>query len=497
MTVIVSGFAPDNATPGSFRNSVFGAGLVQIAGLPVRVLSLGNKTSGGTMTADQDILPVGSELDADTLLGTGSECATVCYGALAAGGATVFAAPVAEPASGPVASQVTVLVGGSPTRNGTIRCRVGAKAFAVGVASAEATTVTATNITAAVNGLVRAQVTSTVNTSTSTILNRNTGARGNQLLFWWDLSDAPGVTLTVTGGTPIHSNLVPFASGAGADSVSNVLALAVGDLYDFIASPHNDTTNMGLIKAHMAAEALPGVSHLEHAIFAIFGTYAAASSLSTSTLNDYRSTLVWSTYLENSVAWYCGYVAGRRANISAQQPNFKWGLTPECTIVGAQPHAVKGDNPSPAVIKNALNNGLCVLKTSGADVVIVRGIITHCLSGSSSDFRARDWGDVDVTDAINKGIGALWAAHTQSNMWAEPDDPTGAPAGAGTTTPKIWNSALYSYMLDRQENGWVYKVAQDPPQSEWDYGRGCIMSAVPVHVKPKSFQLGSNVNQTA
>lgn len=497
MAIYVSGFDPTNPTPGSYRASVFRAGLVKLAGIPMRVCVLGNKTSAGTAVADTDILPIDSEATADALLGTGSECATGCYGVLSAGDATCYAAPIAEPTSGPVASQVTVLVGGSPTRNGTIRMRIGAKAFGVGVTLSEATTVTATSINTAVNALVGAQVTSTVNTSTATILNRNTGARGNQLLIWWDLSDAPGVTLTVTGGTPIHATLVPFASGAGTDSVANQLANMAAEQFDFIASCPNDATNMGLIKTHMASESTPGTSHLEHAIYAICGTYAAATSLATSTLNDVRSTLVWSTYLENSVAWIAGFVAGRRCSVVAQQPNHKWANTVECIINGAQKHAFKGDNPTPAVIKNALNNGLCVLKTSNADVVIVRGITTSCLNGTAQDHRARDWNEADVIDRVNVDIGQLWLGVTSSNMWAEPDDPTGAAPEPGVITPLLWKSRVSDYTAKRVADGWLHKVktAENPPQVEWSEDNQCIMMALPIFTKPKSYILAANINQ--
>lgn len=497
MAIIVAGFSPDNAVPGSYRASVFGAGLVSIGSLPVKVLCLGNKTSAGSWTADQDVMPITAEADADTYLGVGSECATCCYGALSVGGVSVYAAPVAEPTAGPVASTITIAFGGAATKSGTIRFRAAGKAFAVGVAVGDATTAVATNTTAAANGLTRAQVTATTSTSSTVITNRNTGARGNQLLLWWDSSDVPGLTVTVTGGTPIRSNLVPFASGAGTDSVTTVLSLLTGDTYDFIASPHNDATNMGLIKTQLASEAMPGISHLEHAVYAIMGTYAAATSLATSTLNDERSTLVWSTYLENSVAWWAGKIAAKRASIVRQTPNYKWGKTPICLMEGAQAHAYKGDIPGAATQKNALNNGLCVLTSNGADVILVRGIVTKCLSGTNVSFKTRDWGDVDTTDYVNMGVGALWDAVTSANFYAEPDSPTGAQPATGSNTPTSWNGQLLTLMRGYAADNLVYLVEEHPPQSEWNNDRKCIMSAIPVYVKPKAYQLGANINQTA
>jgi hypothetical protein len=52
-------------------------------------------------------------------------------------------------------------------------------------------------------------------------------------------------------------------------------------------------------------------------------------------------------------------------------------------------------------------------------------------------------------------------------------------------------------MREKYAAGWVYLVEEHPPQSEWDNDRKCIMSAIPCYVKPKSYQLGANINQTA
>lgn len=493
MGIIVSGFATDNAVPGSYRASVFGAGLVAIGSLPIKVACLGNKTSSGSATADLDVPPITSELDADTYLGSGSECALCCYGALSVGDVSVYAAPVAEATSGPVAASITIAFSGTATRNGTIYFRCAGKSFNIGVTTTDASTAMATNCDAAANGVVRAPFTSGVSSSTVTLTWRQVGVRGNQALLWWDSSDVPGVTVTVTGGTAIHSRLVPFANGAGADSVANVLAILATDTYDFLAVPHNDATNMGLIKTHLASEALPGTSHLESAIFAIMGTYAAATSLSTSTLNDQRLTLVWSLYLEDHPAWYAGKIAALRGSIVGQQPNYKWA---GIKINGAIAHAYKGDNPGAATQKLALNNGLCVLRSDGSDVYLVRGIVTKCLTSSASDFRTRDWSDVDVTDRINREVGALWDAVSAANPWAEPDSTTGQSPAQGVITPSLWNGHLLTLMREKAAAGWVYLVEEHPPQSEWDNTRKCIMSAIPSYTKPKSFQLGANINQT-
>jgi phage tail sheath gpL-like len=498
MGIIVSGFATDNAIPGSYRASVLGAGLVSIGSMPVKVCAAGNKTSAGSATPDVDIVgPLSGEADADTQLGAGSEVATICYGAFTVGDVNVYAAPVLEPAAGPVASSIVLTWGGAATRNGTVRGRVGGKTFAFGAATTDATTVVATNCDLGCKTMVRAQVTSGAAASATTLTNRNTGARGNQLVLTLDLSEVPGLTCTVTVGALVagHTNMWTFGSGAGADSIAPQLANLAGDVYDYLAIAANDTTTMGLVKTHLASEAMPGTSHLESAFFAICGTYSAAASLGNTTLNDARCVIAWAKYGENSPAWLVGKLAATRAAMVGQQPNYKWAGTPECVLKGAQPQ-IKADNPTRVEQKNALNNGVCVLRTDGTDLVIVRGITSKCLTGTSPDFNSRDWPDVDVTDRINKEVGALWTAVSAANPWNEPDSTTGAPAAPRTITPSLWNGRLLTMMRGFANDGWVYLVEEHPPQSEWSTQRGCIMSAIPAYVKPKSFQLGANINQT-
>jgi phage tail sheath gpL-like len=506
MTIIVSGFSPDDAVPGSYRASVFGAGLISIGSLPVKVACLGTMGSSGSAVADVDVVgPIVTEDEADGYFGTGSELATMVYAALSAGEVNVYGAPTTGPTAatggtgvtGGIAATVTVVMSGTPSRNGTVYGRIGGKPFNFSVAASEANGTTASAMDSAVDSMIRAQATSGVNSATVTLTARDVGTRGNQLVFWWDSSDVPGLVMTVTGGTAIHSgSMVPFSGGTGTDSVGPQLTNLEGDTYDFIVPAANDTTNMGLVKAHLTSEAMPAVSHLEQAVFAIGAGYSAAASLGNTTLNAQRCTLVWCKNGENSVAWLAAKVAGMRASVVAGSPNHKWGLTPECTLVGAQPQ-LKQDNPGHAEQKNALNNGLTVLRTEGADLVIVRGITTKCLTSSSPDFRTRDWTDVDVTDRINREVGALWTDVTTANMWAEPNSPTGAQPPAGCITPATWNAKLLAMMKGFEADNWVYQVDTYPPASEWSTVRKCIMSAIPVYVKPKSFQLGANVNQTA
>lgn len=500
MTIIVSGFAPDDAVPDAYINSVFGAGLVSVSSLPVKVACLGNKTSDGSATADQDIIPITSESDADTYLGASSECGEACRAALSVNsGASIYAVPVADPTGTPVAANITITftIPVAIQRNGTLRFRVGALPFAVGVSTSDSVATIVANTLAAANSVVHRRYLGTATSPAVTLTMVNTGARGNQTLLWFDASDVPGLTVTIAGGTAVHSNLVPFHNGTGADSLVNVLALLKGDVYDYLACSQNDATNIGLVKAQLATEAVAGVSHLEHALFGIFGAYSDAQSLSTTTMNDARCTLLWSSYLENTPAWYVGFAASRRAGIVAQQPNFKWAKADECKFIGAQAHAYKGDNPNHAVQKNALNNGLCVIASSGSDVAMVRAIVSKCLSSSNPDFRTRDWADVDTTDAVNKRVRALWNAVASVNQYAVPDDSTKKAANSGEITPSSWNAQLLQLMKELEANNWVYLVDTYQPQSEWDSGRKCIMSAIPVYVKPKTFQFGANVNQSS
>ena len=496
MTLVIQGFSSDDKRPGSFRETKFGQGRVSIGSIPVRVVCTGLLASDATITADQDVVQVFSEDDAITKGGARGEITLQAIAALQVPGVEVWMAPVANPGT-PTAASLTILVGGTASY-GTLRFRIGAQPFSVGVATGDSVNDIASAISDAANSVANSPCDATVSTATATLTAASTGARGNQILFYWDSSECPNLTLTVTGGTAIHAgHLAPLHNGAGADSVANVLALLADDTYDYLAVAQNDVTNAALVKAHLASQAMAGTSHLEHALYCSGDAYATALTLAATTLNDQRSAVGWLENSETPPASVAATLAALRGSIAQQMPNYKWAGQ---TVPGVLGQYFKGDIPGAATQKAALNNGLTPLITqnNGSSVTLLRGIVSHCLDGTSPDYRTLDWADVDVPDRVNKEVGALWDEVAAANPYAQPDPADGDPAAAEQVlTPSRWNAKVTKLLQDKQDDRWIYDVANNLPTSEWDSERKCIMSAIPTVVLPKSFQLGASVRQIA
>lgn len=499
MTITITGFASDDKRPGSFRETVYGAGRGAIGAIAKKVLCVGLKATGlGTMTADQDVLQVVSEDDAVAKCGVHGEITAMAIAALNTAGDSgpeIWVAPCAA-ADGAAAAALTIAVAVTTAVAGTIYMCLGGLSTSCGVAAGDADTAIATNIAAAINGLGNSCLCeATVSDDDVTITAKFAGVRGDQILFWWDSSDVGGVTLTIAGGTPLHANLVPLTGGSGADSVANVLAILEGGQYDVIISP-NDATNADRVKDHMVSEAGPGISHLEHAIWTAFGDSAAAISLAQTSLNDERCAVLC---FENT-EMYPGCVAAvagvLRAQYSQQNPNYKWAGV---VLPGVPGHRYRNDIPGAATQKALLNSGVTPLLTAiNGDVYIQRGIVTHCLDGTSPDYKTLDWADADVPDRINAEVGALWDSVSEANQYADDNPGAEDPAApAGVITPDFWNAEVTRLLRQRESDNWVTDVSDNLPQSEWDSDRKCIMSIIPTKVRPKSFQLGASIRQTS
>lgn len=500
MSISITGFTSDDKVPGFVGETKYGQGKNSVGAIPLKLLVTGNKLSAGSATADSSVIQVFSTSDADSFFGAGSEIAVQCYAALQVPGVTLWAAPVAE-ASG-VQAQVTVQVTGTWTTAGTVRTFFDGIVIDVSVAATD----TVNNVAAAIRDAVNQKstpvfptlpFTATATTDTATIKIRNVGIRGNDHTFDKDLTLAPaGLGLTVTGGTPLSDGIVPFASGTGADNVTNVLALLKTDVYDYQAWAQNDATNLALIKAQVASEAGPLVGHMEHYVVGSTRALSTATSLAGTTLNDQRGTVVWYLNGETHPSVLAAFVGSLRSVSDSDNPNGYWAGN---VVTVAAPQRYKADVSNRATNKSALNAGVTPLLTQpDGTVTVVRGIVTHCLNGSAPDFRTLDWADAVVPDRIRKELGAQFQLEQQSNPYAGPDPAADErPAPEGVLTPTLWNGSATKVLRDAETANWITDVTDNLPVSEWDDTAKRIMTAAPVVVRPKNYQAGVSVRQTA
>jgi phage tail sheath gpL-like len=492
-SIVILGWTSDDKVPGAYRETVFGTGRMSVGAFPVKVLITGTKLSTGSAVVDQDIVPIYSTADADAKLGPKSTAKRQAIAALNIPGVNLYAAP---PLAAGTAATMTLTFGGSWTTAGEVKVWIGGDYVPIAVGATQVVADVGTSTIAQVNALADGLVVAAGTTPAVTLTAVNLGTQGNAVMVYWDLSAAPtGLTITASVGTMVHDRLYHLATGATTESVANIVALLKTDTFDYIAAAQNDAPNLALFEAHMGSEAGPTIAHLEHMVAASNGTLVAASALSQTTLNDYRSTMLWYENCETHPSELAATVGAIRGVIEPTSPNFNYDDTP---IPGAVPQRYAADKPLHATLKTALNSGLTPLVEKNGVVTIVRGIVTHCLNGSVPDYRCLDWGDAIVPDRISKELGVEWAYFKSTNPYVGPDavaseaDP---PEGVGT--PGRWNSSVYGVLKDKEKSNWLQDVDLNMPETEYDNSRAALVSAVPVVVRKQQHSIGISVRGQA
>lgn len=496
-SIVIPGFVDSDKVPGAVLETVYGRGKQSIGSAPVLLIVTGNKLSTGTATADQDINQIFSEADADNYYGAGSEIAMQCYAALQFPGVTLFGAPVAEATASAAAATLTVTIAGTWTASGTIILRLAGRSIAVAVGSSDTATTVATNLVSAINGKARLPMSSANVAGVVTVTVLNKGTRGNDYVGAVDLSAAPaGITVTLTGGTALTGGVTPFTGGAGADSVTNVLALLTTQTWDFQAWAQNDATNVALIKTQLESQAGPLLQHPGFAVFAKTRAVSTSTSFASTTLNEQLACLAHHTNSETAPSYIAAQLAAAFAVSVGANPNTRFV---DVVLPTVAPQSQRADIPGRSTLNALLNSGVTPLTTTpDGRVKVVDAIVTHCLNGSAPDYRTYHCGDVFVPIRVSKELGAQWAIFSASNPYAGPDPSDGQqPATEGTATPSMWIAEATALLKTFEAQNWLQDVDQNPVIAEFNTSSKRIMSAVPNVVRTQNIATGISVRQTA
>lgn len=510
----IVGFSSSNRVPGFYGETVYGAGALSAASIPLILLLVGTMLTGGTATPNQDIVDILDAETADAKFLPGSELSRLCYSALKVPGVKIKAAPVAE-AGGAVGAAQVFTFGGSWSSAGDITFRVNGEIITYTAGSTDTVATTCTNVAALFNSNSRRPYTATA-TATQVILTlKSKGARGNNFISFVDTGKAPsGLTCrnagpawtggaTVTTSSPI-SFVVPTAAngfyykcttggvtaaspeptwpttigatvsdngvvwtcwgkvltgsattwggGAGTESVATLLSLITAQGFDRIVVAQQDSTNLGLWKTQVNNAAGPTYNLLQHLIAGVNGTFASAVTLAT-TLNSERLQLLWQPYGETNPAESAAYFAALRCSTEQGDPDAAYD---DALLPNTAPNSQISDRPSQPVLQSAINNGLTVIYTdpTGTEARICRSVTTHTLTGSTPDYRTLDTSDAYVPDFVRRDIGLHWSTVFKPNNPRNADDP--APdqkaRASGVATPSLWNADVEA-KLRRYEKG--------------------------------------------
>lgn len=512
MIPIIVGFSSSNRVPGFYGETVYGAGAISAGSIPLALLLVGTKGSGGSAVENQDVVDINSSTDADTYFGAGYELARMCYAALRVPGVKIKAAAVPE-AGGAAAGAQVITIGGSWSTVGTLTYRVNGETIQYSPGSTESISSVCTALAAEFNRDSRRPYTAAA-TATQVILTaKSKGARSNQFLTFQDTSKNPsgltsvisGVAWTAntakttsgpisfvvptvangfyykctTGGTTdattqptwpttVGSTVVDgtvtwtcwgeietggatrWGGGSGTETLTTLLGLLANVPANRVAVAQNDSTNLAAWKTQLNTQAGPTVGILEHLVTAVSDSYAAAASLAT-TINSERIQLLWEINGE-TVPWeVSAFWAAYRCSVEQVDPAASYD---DVLLTGVAPISQATDQPSNAVKQSAINNGITVIYSDVDGAKICRSVTTHTLSGSTPDYRTLDTSDAYVPDFVRVDVGLHWKTVYKVNNPRVADNPPGdqkAPP-AGVAIPDTWNADVEA-KLRRYEKG--------------------------------------------
>lgn len=194
---------------------------------------------GGTAPVNQ-IIPVGTQADADSLFGQGSMLARMFKAWFGINRATVlYALPVTEPTG--TAATGTITISTASTVAGNIYLYIAGQRVTTTITASETVTTTATKVAAAINAAVDLPVTATSAAGVVTLTCKWKGVSGNDIrmednvLGTYGGEQLPaGLTLTYSGGGFL-------ATGTGLPDFSTAIARLGDNAYKFVALPFNDS----------------------------------------------------------------------------------------------------------------------------------------------------------------------------------------------------------------------------------------------------------------
>lgn len=251
---------------------------------PAKVIILGQLLAGGAGVALTSY-PITRADQASGLFGAGSQVAQMVRALKKANTTTeVWAMGIAD-AGGGVATVSTLTLTGVPTASGTLAAYVQGVRIAVGVSVADTVSTIATALAAAINAETSIGVTASAAAGVVTVTAKHKGTLGNaidlRIGYWVDDVMPAGVACVIAQST----------AGATDPSIAAALAAITNDWYTDIVMPFTDSANMALLEADLARR-YQAMGKLDaHAYTAISGTYASATTWSSTRNSPFVTTL--------------------------------------------------------------------------------------------------------------------------------------------------------------------------------------------------------------
>lgn len=507
-SIAITGFTSNFKVPGVFIQTVFGAGQISTANVPLTCLVVGLKGASGTITNDGTPQQAFSRNDVDLLVEPGGEAARMAYQALQEPNVKLYIA-CPTPAVGAVAATATITIVSTPPHAATGEWRY--RISGVSVSGAIATTATqnqiATAIAAGINAIASMPVTAAALANVVTLTVKCAGIRGNQHIIMQDTSLLPStVTSTLAGGAAVTGDGVRFINGAGTESVTNLLTAISAKEYGRIAVAQNDTTNLALIETWLYSQAEWDKDKLQQAVVALNTSLSDATTLATVTLNAERVQLLAQRNGESHPSELAARWAAHRAVFEQLDPAAS-SQYDGFVLTGIAPQTEDADRWTMAEQDSLLNNGVTPVTTNdNSEAILIRSITTKCLTNGVPDFRTLGTERVSGPDFIRRLLSIQGGAYMAANPRVQDDPPQGVrPPGPGIATPKGWTDVMTKLAYDLQAGAAnvvssglpvITNVANNLPFAQYDPIAVRIMFVFPAEIANGNHQLGGQVRQT-
>jgi phage tail sheath gpL-like len=501
MMGVILELSPTDKRPGFYGKTLYGVGALSNASIPKVLLLVGLASdTGGSLVADRKVVDCFSEDDADAYAGAGSELARMAYAALRVPGVQLKLATPSI-ATGATAASASVTVGGTWTTGGEWRLRIAGEYLSSGVSFTDTPQSLANAIAAYINKRpklpVRAAVTAGSGGAYVVVLTvKSPGFRGNDIILWADTSALPaGASLQLTGGAAVGNGGLRFKGGAGTEDITALLGTLTPGRYHRIAAAQRDAVNLGRWRTQLDMKAGPLVGRMEHAIFATSGTFAAASALAQTSLNEQRAQLLWMLDAETPPAEIAAVFAAARLQAEATNPNTGYD---NYVLPGVAPQTDQGSIPNRPTEVAALDVGLTPITTFNDLAMVVRSITTRSLTDTGDpDDRTLDTSEALVPDEVRESLRLYWSTEfVIANPYVRDDPAPEEPIPpAGVATPSLWNAQVMVKLRAYEQARWLCKVTRNPAKSQMNPNATRIVSFVPTIVQPLNHQVEVTVAQ--
>ena len=416
---------------------------------PAKVIILGQLLATGSATALQ-AYPITRPDQAAGLFGAGSQLAQAITAFKKANRFTeVFALGVADAAG--TASVRTLTFTGAPTSSGTLALWIQGRRIPVGVTPTDTVTTIATKTAAAINADTSLGLTATSAAGVVTTTAKHKGTCGSaidiRLNHLADETTPAGIAMAIAETTP----------GATDPSLSPVIAALVNDWFTDWVVPWTDSANMALLDAEMTRRYNAMAKLDAHAYTALVGSYAAATTWSSTRNSPFISTLPFTRPL--TAPWE---IAASLAGVAAFQLTNDPARQLGSLVLPGVLAPASADRYTEDEQNLMLNKGLSTWDAMDDGSVVLNRVVTNYVKTTLA-VTDDAWLDIMVPKTVSR-IRYDWLAYVQlmypRHKLADDESPLAAdPEGSGViVTPRTMMGTWVARCGRYARAGWIEDV---------------------------------------